>query len=220
MNPLYTPGDGDASNGEVTLTLSAMGNTGCGEATSDIILNVMAGPSVFAGEDNLINYDQTYTVEDATAENYNTISWSTSGDGSFDDANSASPTYTPGTNDIEATEVILSLSATNDDCGQVTDDLILAISPLGVNENLAGFEVSVFPNPNTGQFSIELNGENDEMINLRVYNSIGNIVYELENIKIDQSYSETLNLDVEQGIYYLRIEGSELLLNKKIIIQK
>ncbi|MBE9491301.1 MAG: T9SS type A sorting domain-containing protein, partial [Bacteroidetes bacterium] len=220
INPEYTPGAEDASNGEVTLTLTAMGIGSCGEVTSDIVLTVMASPMAFAGEDNQINYDQTYTAEDASAENYNSVTWTTSGDGTFDDANSVNPTYTPGTNDIEAAEVVLTMTATNDDCGDVSDDMTLAISPMGVYENLAGFDIAIFPNPNTGQFSIELNGNSNEIVNISLYNSLGDVVYKAENVRINKSYSETLNLDVEQGVYYLRIEGKELLLNKKIIIQK
>jgi hypothetical protein len=173
-----------------------------------------------SGEDNQINYDQTYTAEDASVENYNSVSWTTSGDGTFDDENSVNPTYTPGTNDIEAMEVVLTMTATNVDCGDVSDDMTLAISPMGVYENLANFDVAIFPNPNTGQFSIEFNGNSNEIVNISLYNSLGDVVYKAENVRINNSYSETLNLDVEQGIYYLRIEGKELLLNKKIIIQK
>jgi len=220
MNPEYTPGAGDASNGEVTLTLTAMGMGSCGEVTSEMVLTVMASPTAFAGEDNQINYDQTYTAEDALAENYNSVTWTTSGDGTFDDENSVNPTYTPGTNDIEAAEVVLTMTATNDDCGDMSDDMTLAISPMGVYENLANFDVAIFPNPNTGQFSIELNGTGNEIVNISLYNSLGDVVYKSENVRVNKSYTETLNLDVEQGVYYLRIEGKELLLNKKIVIQK
>ncbi len=220
MNPVYTPGDGDAALGEVTLTFAAMGMGSCGEVTAEMMVAVAAGPSAFAGEDNQIDYDQTYTVDDAMAENYSSVLWSTDGDGTFDDQNSMNPTYTPGTNDIENASVVLTMMAANEDCGEVYDDMTLDISGLGLYENMAGFEVEIFPNPNTGQFAVELNGNSNELINITIYNAIGEMVYKAENIKIDQSYSKTLNLDVEQGIYYLRMEGDELLFNKKIIIQE
>ena len=64
----------------------------------------------------------------------NTIIWSTSGDGSFDNINSLSPIYTPSANDIITG--IITLTATTDDpdgggpCSAVTDQVILTINTL------------------------------------------------------------------------------------------
>jgi len=63
---------------------------------------------VFAG----ICEDDNYT-SDAVVENYESLLWTTSGDGSFDDDAIAATTYTPGTNDIENGSVELTITATN-----------------------------------------------------------------------------------------------------------
>jgi len=129
-------------------------------------------------------------------------------------------TNSPGANDIEAKEVILTLTAEGIDlCGEVTDEMMLSINT-GIGENLAGFDIHVFPNPNSGNFILELNGNRNENISIRIFNALGDEVYTKENIEINGSYAENLILDVEQGIYYIRIEGDELLINKKVIIQK
>ena len=88
-----------------------------------------------------------------------------------------------------------------------------------MHENLAGFDVSVSPNPNNGVFSITLKGETNEVITIQIYNSLSKLVYETENIEVHKEYQQTLKLNLEKGIYIIRIEGKELLLNKKVIIE-
>jgi hypothetical protein len=220
MNPEYTPGSGDAASGQATLTLTAAGNVGCGDAVSELVLAVESAPEAFAGQDNAIQPGSSYTINDATAANYGTLLWSTSGDGAFDDAGLVNPTYTPGANDIEAKEVTLTLTlAGTDPCGEATDDMMLSVNT-GIGENTLGFDIRVYPNPNTGDFTLELSGQRDETLNLRIYNALGDEVYARENVEVRGTHYETISLEVEQGIYYLRIDGDELLVNKKIMIQK
>ena len=221
LNPTYTPGENDISAGSATLIITAAGNGTCDDAVSDLILTIEAAPVAYAGEDNQINNDETYTIEDATAENYFSVLWEASGDGTFNDASSVNPTYTPGLNDIEAEEVILTITVNgNDPCGAAFDDMLLNIHTIGVIENAANFNVSIFPNPNTGSFTVELSSENNELINISIFNSLSKVIYEQENISINGTYYETIDIDVEQGIYYMKIKGNNILINKKVIIRK
>ena len=65
-----------------------------------------------------------------TGSNNNGYVWSTSGDGTFSNINSANSVYTPGLNDIANGSVILTMTATgNTPCGDVSDDMILTITP-------------------------------------------------------------------------------------------
>ena len=57
-----------------------------------------------------------------------------------------------------------------------------------------------------------------KMIAIRIYNSLSKLVYEAKNIIVDKEYQQTLQLNLEKGVYLIRIEGGELLMNKKIII--
>ncbi|MCD4789591.1 MAG: T9SS type A sorting domain-containing protein, partial [Bacteroidales bacterium] len=221
LNPTYTPGENDISAGSATLTITAAGNGTCDDAVSDLILTIEAAPVAYAGEDNQINNDETYTIEDATAENYFSVLWEASGDGTFNDDSSVNPTYTPGLNDIEAEEVILTITVNgNDPCGTASDDMLLNIHTIGVIENAANFNISIFPNPNTGSFTVELSSENNELVNISIFNSLSKVIYEQKNIRINGTLSETININVEQGIYYMKITGNNILINKKVIIRK
>lgn len=61
------------------------------------------------------------------AENYTSIAWTTTGDGSFTDSIDINTDYTPGTGDIANGFVSLILEA-NSDCGTVKDTLILYLT--------------------------------------------------------------------------------------------
>jgi len=52
--------------------------------TDQLELTISAAPSAFAGVDVSI-CSMPYALSEASAENYNSLEWTTSGDGAFDD---------------------------------------------------------------------------------------------------------------------------------------
>lgn len=65
----------------------------------------------------------------ATAENYNSLLWTTSGDGTFDNVTILNPVYTPGVNDIETGNVVLTITAANLQGNSLSDNMTLFINP-------------------------------------------------------------------------------------------
>ena len=68
-------------------------------------------PTANAGNPVTICANLTVTLADASATNYSTLLWTTSGDGVFDNPVSLHPVYTPGTNDKLSGNVTLTLTA-------------------------------------------------------------------------------------------------------------
>ena len=58
-------------------------------------------PQVYAGANDTISEGESYSLSDATATNFSTLHWTTSGDGIFTDTTVLNPTYSPGPLDIE-----------------------------------------------------------------------------------------------------------------------
>ena len=125
VNPVYTRGATDLT--EVTLTLTGTKLNGCPETLADAMTLKFAGePSVSAGTDkDLCSGTTTVTLSDATATN-GTISWTTSGNGSFSDPANANPVYTFGSSD--AGPVTLTITVTSDACGTVSDNLVITFT--------------------------------------------------------------------------------------------
>ena len=78
-------------------------------------------------------------------------------------------------------------------------------------------EISIYPNPSHGIFSIKLNDkhENDVIKSIKVYDGLGMVI----NFIIVNEQSCQLDLSTNsKGIYYLLITDSETTFSKKIII--
>jgi len=132
LNPVYTPGATDHSNGSVTLTLTASSVTSC-DGSDDMVLSFTDLPTSNAGSDASICEDATYQLS-GTATNYSSLLWTSSGDGSFDDDTALNPVYTPGATDISGSSVTLTLTsyATSPCTDDASDDMILSIGVLPI----------------------------------------------------------------------------------------
>jgi len=144
----YVPGPNDLSTGSVEFCLTLYYDEFPYYEFGCVIYFFQPMPLVDVGEDLTINSDETVTIN-ATAQNFSSLEWSTSGDGTFDDDFAIFTGYTPGSNDIMNGTVDLCLTANGlADCESVTDCLTLTIIQsssdiisLNAGWNLISFDV-------------------------------------------------------------------------------
>lgn len=125
---IYTPGTNDISNGSVTLTLTTDDPDGtgpCTAATDDLILSIDLAPIANAGADQIICSTDVVSLSGVIGGSASGATWTTSGDGTFDDATSLNATYTPGSTDITNSTITLTLSTSSANCPVVTDNLVV-----------------------------------------------------------------------------------------------
>ncbi|MCX6246079.1 MAG: PKD domain-containing protein [Bacteroidetes bacterium] len=100
LNPVYTPGSNDKTTGSVLLRLVVHGLLKCTVDTAydDVVLIIQPMPSASAGSDATICESNSYSLSGTTL-NSSSVAWSTTGDGTFDNASILNPVYTPGSTD-------------------------------------------------------------------------------------------------------------------------
>ncbi len=79
-----------------------------------------------AGGNGIVCSNESYQLF-GTATLFNTIEWTTAGDGSFDDATILTPVYTPGDNDIQNGSVELTITVESSMKETVSDQMTLTI---------------------------------------------------------------------------------------------
>jgi uncharacterized protein (TIGR02145 family) len=107
----------------------------------------------YAGENDGSCGDVAYSLSGATAANFATLLWTTSGTGTFDDPTLINPMYTPSQEDIDSGQVELNLAASGGgECPDAASYMILAFTaPPEVN---AGDDTDIC----STQYSLNLSG--------------------------------------------------------------
>ncbi|HNW77142.1 MAG TPA: SprB repeat-containing protein, partial [Bacteroidales bacterium] len=85
--------------------------TGCDGVLEIGTIEVFEQPLAFAGTAMVFCAPGFYSLSEATASNYSSLLWTTSGDGTFDNDTILHPIYTPGPGDLSAGTVTLTLTA-------------------------------------------------------------------------------------------------------------
>ncbi len=127
INPTYTPGVGES--GDVLLLLTGNSAGSCPSASDTMVLTLAGEVLAFAGSDTAICEGESYLVSGSSATNGQSLLWTSSGTGLFDNSGILNPTYTPSPNDINDGFVYLSLTVTGSlDCPSSTDMMMLSIA--------------------------------------------------------------------------------------------
>ena len=123
LSPTYFPSLADIANGSVTLTLNAIPFEPCTYTVYDqTVLTIRKKPVVSAGNDALICSSQPYLNNDASVSNSATLTWSTSGSGTFNNVNNLINSYFPSNADLVLGNVTLTLtSSDNVPCSDISD---------------------------------------------------------------------------------------------------
>ena len=170
--PIYTPGAQDIENGQATLTLTI--NGGGETITDEMTVNIIQSVSINSPVGvTMCAVSEPQPVWVEVEGDYNDLTWSTNGDGVFENPHESTTNYIPGPQDIDAMMVELNVTATSEACSSAETltltfseppQLALAAESIEICENdpasisftLSG--TNIYP-PVDLFFGVTLNGE-------------------------------------------------------------
>ena len=100
---------------------------------------------------------------------------------------------------------------------ELKPDYITVLPAVKVNENVIYDEVEIFPNPSTGSLTINL--QNQNACNIKVFDLLGNTIYDQNYIQ----HNRKINLDLSgnpEGMYFLKIKSNNVNFIEKIVLKK
>ena len=188
--PVYTPGTQDIDNGQATLTITI--NGGGETITDEMTVNIIQSVSVTTPDGaTMCAVSEPQPIFAVAGGDYTEITWTTSGDGTFEDSHALTTNYTPGPQDIENMHVELTITATSEACN-AAETMYLTFSelpqltlnaesieicegePASISFTLAGTDI--YP-PVDLHFVVTLDGEE------HVYENAGSHSIELGNLE-------------------------------------
>jgi PKD repeat protein len=192
-------------NGQSTtfnVTLVAIVDPGCSDSITKAV-------TVNANPISSFNATQTGNKLElkATQPNNTKYHWKF---GSSDSITTLDPSYTFTLTKPNQNRVCLTVINAAGCSSQTCKDLTLAISIVNQAKN-----IKLYPNPNQGNFSIDIPEQIGEL-HLEILNQIGQTIYQTEL----KEGGNLLDLNLANGIYLMRISNGTLILNQRMVVSK
>ena len=165
--------------------------------------DVVFAPTVDLGPDTIVCDTNNFMLD---AGNFASYVWSTG---------ALTRTITPTTaNSVYSVIVTDANGCTGTDTVNVTVSVCVGINEIKQNNA----SIKFYPNPNNGQFKLQIDNVNAPSSKLEVMNIKGQIVYN-ENLIINGSISKDININVEKGVYFVRLINKNGVKVEKLIIE-
>jgi hypothetical protein len=196
--------------GLVLLTVYGVNNCGEGEASEALEITVTPLPAVYLGEDIEVCANESVLLDAGNPGA--TYMWSTG---------ATTQTILADTTGFGLGVAEFWVQVTDINGCAETDSIAITFKDCtGIHNMSDNWQVTVYPNPNKGEFSIEMKTIRTQKVDLVVLNSIGNEVYRNVEVAVNGITRENINLQhLNSGIFYLRIYGDGLNYVQKIVIQ-
>ncbi|WP_372751940.1 PKD domain-containing protein [Labilibaculum sp.] len=203
LTPTYQTAEGET--GDITISLTARGNTYCNDITESTTLSIIPHPAIDAGDDAEVCSNTTYEMNvgdeegQINAESWSSIEYSTSGDGFFSDQDGLNVTYVPGDTDKSNKEVDITIRAyaINPPCDSYAEDVMtLEITPAPIVN--AGDDDKICQND-----TYELANASTENTNSQTWTSLAGGSFDDENL-LHAIYTPTTD---KTGTIQLQLTG-------------
>ncbi|OFX56711.1 MAG: hypothetical protein A2046_00230 [Bacteroidetes bacterium GWA2_30_7] len=89
-----------------------------------------------------------------------------------------------------------------------------------INKTIINNSIAIYPNPNNGNFILDIENADNKAISLHIYDISGRNVFN-ENFENKAVFKKNINVSsLESGIYLVKISDGNIVNHKNIVISK
>ena len=194
-------------------TYTVIGQNGsCSGSPVQVTVQVSTSPTVIAGS-NVTSISVGGTINfNNFGSNASTYSWNF-GDGQTSTQGVVSHTYNvAGTYTVVLTGTIAGCTSTS--------TLTILVGVSSVDQVSLEEGISIYPNPSNGQFTLKIDMNDAQVIDVELYNAIGQII---TTKSINHTNSSVVNFDVSNqsnGFYFVKIKTKNGTVTKRVSVSK
>ncbi|CAG5085238.1 beta strand repeat-containing protein [Parvicella tangerina] len=194
-------------------TYTVIGQNGsCAGTPVQVTVGVDPSPTVVA------NSDVTSIGVGGTVNFDNAGSSATSYSWDFGDGQSSTQGFVSHTYNVAGTYTV-TLTGTIGNCTE-TDQITILVGTSGIDQASLESGVSLYPNPNDGQFNLKLDFGIEQEVDVKLFSAIGQLV-ESRNLGNVSSTLVEFNLaDHAGGVYFVQVNTNSGTITKRITISK
>jgi trimeric autotransporter adhesin len=89
---------------------------------------------------------------------------------------------------------------------------------VGTQPSQPGYSATLWPNPNTGSFSVRVTLPSPQDLDLRLYNALGQLVAARQLRGVDDGVVDFVDLPLAEGVYHLQIGNADFRVVKKVVV--
>lgn len=198
-------------SGNATISVAGMNDCGEGDYSDGLSVSINTLPeiSITLTSDSVCVYNENFILEGGLPAN-----------GEFSGDFVTDGEFSPEEAGV-GTHIITYTYTDGNGCTNMAETELYVGECLGIDEFANNIQVELYPNPNNGVFTLNLSTDGNEVVNIRVLNNIGEEVYKLDNITVNNSYKNELNLSkYSEGLYFIHISSGDSYYLKKILVRK
>jgi hypothetical protein len=197
---------GGNGQGMLSLMQTNTSTTCAAGAEYNVVIN---SPVVTLGNDTTICITHLLNISaNGTYAGYN---WSTG-------STNSSILINAQTQGVNSTEYSLTVTDENGCTGDASI-MVTVDACAGINDQNSQVGINIFPNPNKGEFTLDITNAAMGKANISIVNSAGEVVFRSSMIINQTSYRENISLNSGSGVYFLKVETTNGSNIQKLVIK-
>jgi len=188
----------------------ATGTDPNGCQASDLVIVTILPASNAQFTSSLVGVTVSFVNQSTNATSY---SWNF-GDASPPD-NTANPTHVYTVNGTYT----VTLTVTGP-CGTDTFTQVVTITQVGIQDNDIANTLSIYPNPNNGQFTVSFEFAEQKDVRVVLSDVSGRVISTIDQQNVSIFKQEMGEIDLANGVYFLNIATKDGVVTQKIVVQK